>query len=238
MSLPYFFIEQLNNEPQLLLPEETSKHCIQVLRMQQGEQLLLTDGKGTLVTATIINADRKHCVVKIDAKKTAPAPEKKITVAISLLKNASRFEWFLEKATEIGITEIIPLLCKRTEKQYFRTERMQQIVVSAMLQSKQAWLPLLHEPQQFENAITQTAYTTKLIAHCEQEKKFTLNDIAQSPETIMFIGPEGDFTKDEITSALTNNFQPVTLGDTRLRTETAGIVAVTILKNFTKKIKV
>lgn len=231
MSLPYFFADNLSAEDQLTLPAETSKHCIQVLRMQEKEQMILTDGKGKLLTVTILNADRKHCVVKVNSKKLEKKSDRKITIAMSLLKNASRFEWFLEKATEIGISEIIPLICKRTEKQYFRLDRMQQIIVSAMLQSQQSWLPVLHEPTSFDKVIAGRNYTTKLIAHCEEDKKQEIADIRITGNTIILIGPEGDFAVDEIQHALLHNYLPVSLGTTRLRTETAGVVAATLLKN-------
>lgn len=231
MPLPYFFAEGLSAADQLILPEETSKHCIQVLRMQEGEQMILTDGKGKKLTATIVNADRKHCVVKINNSRFERQNKRKITIAMSLLKNTSRFEWFLEKATEIGISEIIPLICKRTEKQYFRSDRMQQIVVSAMLQSQQSWLPVLQEPTSFDKLINGKNYTIKLIAHCEEDKKQEIKDIKAADEAIILIGPEGDFTGDEIQQALQNNYKPVSLGATRLRTETAGVVAITLLRN-------
>lgn len=229
MALPYFFAENLSADEQLILPEETSKHCIQVLRMQQGEQMVLTNGKGTALTATILNADRKHCIVKVNESHYEQKSSRKITIAVSLLKNTSRFEWFLEKATELGISEIIPLICKRTEKQYFRPDRMQQILVSAMLQSQQSWLPLLHEPAPFEKLFINTAYTTKLVAHCEKDKKQEITGITITGSAIILIGPEGDFTPEEIQLALQNNYVPVSLGATRLRTETAGVAAAVLL---------
>ena len=152
MALPFFYIEAIDTAQQLVtLNEETSKHVVQVLRMQVGEQLNLTDGKGNLLTAQISDAHKKQCVVKIQTTSFTPQAPRKTTIAVSLVKNASRFEWFLEKATEIGITEIIPLLCDRTERQHFRYDRMKGILVSAMLQSQQTWMPVLHEPMKFEN---------------------------------------------------------------------------------------
>ncbi|MEP6845941.1 MAG: RsmE family RNA methyltransferase [Panacibacter sp.] len=232
MSLPYFFANTLSAEDQIILPEETSKHCIQVLRMQEAEQMIITDGKGKLLTATILNADRKHCVVKVNAIHQEEQNKRRITIAMSLLKNTSRFEWFLEKATEIGISEIMPLICKRTEKQYFRLDRMRQIVVSAMLQSRQSWLPLLHEPILFDKVAMENPCTTKLIAHCEEEQKQQIAKINTTDKTIILIGPEGDFSPEEIQLAQQKNYIPVSLGTTRLRTETAGIVAATLLKNL------
>lgn len=234
MALPFFYTDAIKTgDAQFVLGEETSKHAIQVLRMQTGEQLLLTDGKGHLFTTEIIDENRKKTIVKVLSEAAQAAPIKKITIAISLVKNSTRFEWFLEKATEIGITEIVPLLCSRTEKQYFRHDRMKNILISAMLQSQQTWLPKLNELTPFNEAINYAAQQ-KLIAHCEEEviKKQLVHTLsAGAMESIIFIGPEGDFTKDEIAAAMEHHFVPVALGNTRLRTETAGVVAATILCN-------
>jgi 16S rRNA (uracil1498-N3)-methyltransferase len=232
MSLPLFYIKDLPVAEILSLNEETSKHIIQVLRMKNGERLNITDGKGNLYTATIINDNKKSCEVTINSKTKTPISSNKIIIAISILKNATRFEWFLEKATEIGVNEIIPLLCERTERTHFRHDRMNGILISAMLQSRQTWLPVLHAPTKYNEAI-KTTCQQKFIAHCEEEKKQSLNNqaIKQSNNKLILIGPEGDFTKQEIELALQNNFVPVTLGNTRLRSETAGVVAATLLCN-------
>lgn len=251
MSLPFFYIEHFDTTASFLkLNEETSKHVVQVLRMQAGEPLHLTDGKGHLITAEIAQADKKHCMVKVKGVRFKAEGERKTSIAISLVKNASRFEWFLEKATELGVSEIIPLICERTERQHFRYERMNGIVVSAMLQSQQVWLPELHEPVKFEDCIRQTSPSdeverskvlsrptetsdggVKLIAHCEETEKQQLSNIQmnQFSKSIILIGPEGDFSSAEIEMALNNNFQPVALGQTRLRTETAGVTAAVLL---------
>lgn len=171
----------------------------------------------------------KKCTVKIIKRQDVARKQQEVSVAISLLKNAGRFEWFLEKATEIGVTEIIPLLCERTEKQHFRYDRMKQIVISAMMQSKQVWLPVLQQPALVSKMIPASNYNTKLIAHCEEEMKNSIADFRKQSSVQILIGPEGDFTRDEITIALENTFQPVTLGETRLRTETAGVVAASVL---------
>jgi len=231
MALPYFFIDTLNPQDAIVLPEETSRHCIQVLRMKAGEQLQLTDGKGNLFTVRISKADKKNCIVAVEEKTYVPPNIKKVSIAISLLKNANRFEWFLEKATEMGVSEVIPLICKRTERQHFRFERMNHILVAAMLQSQQCWLPVLQEPQPFEKIISLSVYAQKLIAHCEETNKKPLRNIAEGNEIQILIGPEGDFTPEEIELALQDHFQPVSLGSTRLRTETAGIVAAALLMN-------
>lgn len=238
MPLPFFYTEEITTTAtQFGLNENTSKHVAQVLRMQNGEQLLLTDGKGNLFTAEIIDDNRKKCVVKILSFTTQAPPVKKITIAISTVKNSTRFEWFLEKATEIGVNEIVPILCTRTEKQHFRHDRMKNILISAMLQSKQTSLPVLHEPikySEYIKSLEENALEQKFIAHCEEEnsKKQLVNKLSSdAKQKLILIGPEGDFTKEEISEALQNDFVAVALGNTRLRTETAGVVAATLLCN-------
>ena len=236
MALPFFYKEDINaNSTVVVLDEDTSKHIVQVLRMQNGEQLQLTNGKGHLFTADIKDDNRKKCIVTIIKKSEIGNHKSKITIAISLLKNTTRFEWFLEKATEIGVTEIIPLICERTEKTTFKMERMKSILVSAMLQSQQCWLPVLHEPVKFTKLWQSSKtlpkldeYQQKFIAHCIDTAKRNLADLNNNSlsSKIILIGPEGDFTTDEIELALQNHFSAVSLGETRLRTETAGIAAV------------
>ncbi|UEG50365.1 16S rRNA (uracil(1498)-N(3))-methyltransferase [Ferruginibacter lapsinanis] len=233
MALPFFYNEEITIAADMVvLNEETSKHIVQVLRMQNGEQLQLTDGKGNLFTAEITDNNRKKCTVKITNISSVPTPASSKAIGISLVKNSHRFEWFLEKATEIGITEIYPLICQRTEKQHFRSDRMKTILISAMLQSQQVWLPILHEPIKYHSLVNQSSHQQKFIAHCENEEdKVQLSVLPSSSlvSTLILIGPEGDFTKEEIASALQKDFIPVALGNTRLRTETAGIVAATLL---------
>src|SRR5215213_10684791 len=154
MDLPFFFVEELNNTT-VVLDENTSKHMINVLRMQKGHEVLLTDGRGKKANATIVDDNRKKCVVEISLIETEEKRKNKVVIAISLIKNSSRFEWFLEKATEIGVSEIIPMICDRTEKQHFRYDRMRNILISAMLQSQQAWLPVLHQPVGFGQLLKQ-----------------------------------------------------------------------------------
>lgn len=224
--LPLFFAEDLK-EKDLILDEETSRHIAQVLRMEVGEKIQLTDGKGLLVDATITNNHKKKCAVIFTNKTTQPQKEKKVTIAISLLKNASRFEWFLEKATELGIAEVVPLLCERTEKQHFRYDRMNGILVSAMLQSHQSWKPVLQQPIKYHDFLQQQTSGNKLIAHCEQTSKIHLKEIGIQSTNVILIGPEGDFSTKEIEAA--HGFIHVSLGDNRLRTETAGVVAAVFL---------
>lgn len=229
-KLPYFFQSQLQEKnKQFTLSEETSKHCVRVLRMQVGEQLQLTSGIGDLCTVEIIDAHKNASVVKQIQYNKLPPKNKQIAIAISPLKNTSRFEWFLEKSTELGISTIIPIICKRTEKQHFKFERMQNILIAAMLQSQQCYVPQLLEAIAVNDFVKQAKQKTKLIAHClEEEKKVIQNFI--DDDVLMMIGPEGDFTPDEIELAIQHQFIPVSLGETRLRTETAGVVAATLLQ--------
>jgi 16S rRNA (uracil1498-N3)-methyltransferase len=247
MTGPLFYITTYSAEQQeVVLDEDNSRHAIQVLRMKIGDPLQLTDGKGTLLAAAVLHDHKKKCVVKIQSVSILPPKSQKVSIAISPLKNASRFEWFLEKATEIGVTEIIPLICERTERQHTRQDRLQHILVSALLQSQQTWLPVLRAPTPFVQWLGAADYTHRLIAHCLEEFRPTedlaawrrrqitvagLPTPAPSPamSSLILIGPEGDFSPAEIASALKEGFVPVTLGENRLRTETAGVVAATLL---------
>ena len=236
MTLPFFYTEFISSADSIVvLNEENSKHIVQVLRMAEGRQINITDGLGTICTAEIVEAHKKKCTVKIIDTLKQIAPAKKVCIAISPVKNSSRFEWFLEKATEIGVTEIVPLICERTEKQYLKYDRLRGILISAMLQSQQSWLPVLHEPIKFEKFVEENKSNHKFIAHCEEQNKTSLKEITGQlsneiiTQSLILIGPEGDFSKEEIAIALQNNFVPISLGQTRLRTETAAMVAATLL---------
>jgi 16S rRNA (uracil1498-N3)-methyltransferase len=232
MQLPFFYHPADIDNNHLVLDELSSRHVVQVLRMKKGEGILITDGRGHRMDAIIEEADKKKCQVLITTTTVVPKPGRHITIAISLLKNAARFEWFLEKSTELGVSNIVPLICERTERQKFRIERMQAICVSAMLQSQQCWLPVLFEPMPFGQYIeATTTEELSFIAHCANHEKMSIN--SQLNTTVsscrIAIGPEGDFTEPEISLAMKERFIPVTLGDTRLRTETAGIAAAVLL---------
>jgi len=236
MALPFFYLTAYNpSETELTLDEDNSRHIVQVLRMQPGDGLRLTDGRGNLLTAVITEDHKKKCRVRIGSVVRQPPSERKVTVAISLLKNASRFEWFLEKATEIGVSGIVPLLCERTEKQHARIDRLRSILVSAMLQSQQAWVPEMPEPVAFSELLGRPQAGGRYIAHCLEAPRPTAslaewrNRGDDRASQLILIGPEGDFSPKEIEAALENGFLPVTLGDNRLRTETAGVVAATLL---------
>jgi 16S rRNA (uracil1498-N3)-methyltransferase len=247
MALPFFYISSYDpGSTELTLDEDNSRHIIQVLRMRIGETLLLTDGKGTLLTAAILDDHKKKCRVRITGATPGPPRQHSVCIAISLLKNASRFEWFLEKATEIGVSQIIPLLCEHTERQQVRLDRLHNILVSAMLQSQQCWLPLLRTPTPFAQFVSDGhGWDTRFIAHCLEAPRPTASltgllrqsnppagpaaSPGQIPSSIILIGPEGDFSPNEVEMALNDRFIPVTLGDNRLRTETAGVVAAALL---------
>jgi 16S rRNA (uracil1498-N3)-methyltransferase len=200
--------------------------------MDIGEQIDITNGKGGLFHATIQVAHKKNAVVSITTSTQTDPPKQKLQLGISLLKNAVRLEWLIEKATEIGVTSITPLVCERTIHERFKTERMQQIIQSAMIQSQQNWLPVLSEPMPFQQFIAKHSAAQKLIAHCEPLDKISIQSIEPSDDLLLLIGPEGDFAPSEIETAIANDFTPIDLGPTRLRTETAGIFALSCLKKF------
>jgi 16S rRNA (uracil1498-N3)-methyltransferase len=182
---------------------------------------------GVTAAAIIQRADKKSLLVSLEEKKEHLPPPYKRVLAISILKNAARFEWMLEKVTEIGISEIIPMISERTERTHFREDRMQQIVISAALQSKQYWMPVLRSPSTFEKIVAEASEEKKYIAHCLDEEKSTLQK--NESDTLLLIGPEGDFTPQEIKHAIEKGFHPVALGSSRLRTETAGVVGSVLM---------
>jgi len=233
MELPFFFEENLPDSENFKLSEESSRHIVQVLRMKEKDELLITNGKGVTLKASLISANKKKAEIQTLGKSLSDRPLHKISIGISLIKNKNRFEWFLEKAVEIGVSEIIPFESARTENHHFRHDRVKSILVSAMLQSQQAWLPEIYEPVKFKNLLSKKSYENKYIAHCIKDKRSLLNELSgnynDNGHTIILIGPEGDFTKEEVEEAIQNKFIPVSLGETRLRTETAGIVAAVLL---------
>jgi 16S rRNA (uracil1498-N3)-methyltransferase len=208
------------------LSEDESKHAVRVLRMGQGDDIQLVDGKGTLFEAIIAEAHPKRC--KILVKHVIADFEKRnyyLHIAISPLKNPDRFEWFLEKATEIGIDEITPLLCERSEKKNLNPERSNRIIESAMKQSVKALHPVLNPLAKFSDFVRSTREEIKLIACCEGERKLIRECYKPGQRVLILIGPEGDFTEEEIASSKPSGFMAITFGESRLRTETAGIVA-------------
>lgn len=234
-QLPYFYETDIQPEStRFTLSEVTSKHCVQVLRMEAGDALQLTDGKGLLATAELTIAHKKHSQVAIKGFTQEPPTDRPISIAIAPTKSIHRIEWTLEKLTEIGIQEIILMRTQRTERTTVKPERLQQILISATLQSRQVFVPKLTGLINFEDLLGQYKdFTHKWIAHCQQtgNKKY-LSRANRGESNLILIGPEGDFSDQEINQALApeNRFEPVTLGNTRLRTETAGLVAGVLLK--------
>ena len=226
-----FYAKELQpSADQYIMDEPTSKYCIQVLRHTMGDSITLTDGRGGKYQARITDDNRKKCIVKVTDYTLVPLPAAPVKIAIAFTKNTSRIEWFLEKATEIGIQMIIPLISQRTEKEKFRADRFESILVSAMLQSRQYYLPELTAPAAFETLVSTPPASQLLIAHCLPEQKAHLwQAMLPGKDSLLLIGPEGDFTPAEITSALEKGFIPVSLGENRLRTETAGVVGCTMM---------
>jgi 16S rRNA (uracil1498-N3)-methyltransferase len=233
MPVPYFYEPSLTiGVNQFTLSPETSKHCVQVLRMQEGVNIDITNGVGDIFNATIQSAHKANSLVTIQRHQSIAASKQKITLGISLLKNAVRLEWLFEKATEMGIYQIVPLICERTIHERFKMDRMQNIIQSAMIQSQQAWLPSLSEPIALNAFMQQQKASVNLIAHCEPSEKKNIKEIVALDDVNILIGPEGDFSSSEIATAISNNYTPIQLGPTRLRTETAGIFALSVLKIF------
>ncbi len=237
--LPYFYQQQLEERTGAFqLDEEASHHCTQVLRMKEGAGLLLTNGRGLSATAIITAASRKRTQVEVKAVENQILAAARFGLAIAFTKNKSRNEWLLEKATETGIAHIFPVITKRGEKDKINPERLNNILVSAMLQSQQVYLPQLHEAQPLAGLIStaDALFPQKFIAHCEsgQERNSYWNALTTGQNTLVLVGPEGDFTEEEITMSLNAGFKAVSFGSNRLRTETAGLYACTVFnaKNY------
>lgn len=211
---------------QISFSKDESKHIVKVLRKNSGDQLQITNGKGWLFIAEITNADIKNCVASIISKSFEPARNYKVHLAVAPTKMNDRYEWFLEKATEIGVDTIAPIICDHSERKVVKMDRFEKILQSAMKQSLHYYMPVLEETVMFKDFVTQPFNGQKFIAHCEETERTSLKNALQ-PETdvLILIGPEGDFSSNEIKAAIALGFKPVTLGNTRLRTETAAIVA-------------
>ncbi len=210
------------------LEEQESKHIIRVLRMKCGDTIMLTDGAGKMCTGELVNEDPRRCEVRIkEVQEDFGKRCFQLHVAIAPTKNINRFEWFLEKATEIGIDEITPLICSRSERKVIKTERLYKVITAAMKQSVKAYLPLLNEATSFKEFVTAKHDGQKFIAYVEEGEHPSLKSLYNVPgDATILIGPEGDFSPEEVELARENGFDVVSLGNSRLRTETAGVVAV------------
>ena len=205
---------------------EESKHIIKVLRKREGDNLFVTNGLGFLFKTEIILASDSKCQVKIVSSEKGEALKYHLHLAVAPTKMNDRFEWFLEKATEIGVSEITPILCDHSERKIIKTDRFDKIIQSAMKQSLHYYLPKLNEPIAFKDFIKQENTGLNLIAHCEETDKKSLKEVVQpNQDATILIGPEGDFSEKEIKLALENNYLAVMLGNTRLRTVTAAVIA-------------
>lgn len=209
--------------------ETESRHLTQVLRRKVGDTVQLTDGQGHLFSGEIIEVGKRTCVVGIQQTTTNfEARPFRLHIAIAPTKNMDRFEWFLEKATEIGIDEITPLICKRSERTVVKTDRLKGVLASAMKQSLKAFLPIINEAVDYQQFMKQKfgGSDQKFIAYCNDAERHPLSKMYEKPKNcVLLIGPEGDFTEAEVAMAFKQNFVGVSLGNSRLRTETAGVVA-------------
>jgi len=221
-----FYIADLTGNS-IQLSTEESRHSIRVLRLKKGDHVKLLDGKGSAFDAIIQVPDANSCILEIvNRENYQNSRPYHLTIAIAPTKNLDRFEWFLEKSTEIGIDRIVPIICQHSERKAIKTERMDKILIAAMKQSDQIFLPELTTQTSLKELVNQKFDGDKLIAHCESgEKSLLKNSITPGSNVLILIGPEGDFDPSEIKLALEKGFIPVSLGSSRLRTETAGIVA-------------
>ena len=224
----FYNAEITSNTKQFTFDKTESRHIVRVLRKNEGDQIQITNGKGQLFTSKIEIANDKKCLVNIVSVENYKKHwNYYLHIAIAPTKLNDRFEWFLEKATEIGIDEITPIICDHSERKILKTDRMEKIIHAAAKQSLKYHFPKLNNPITFKEFINSTFEGQLFIAHCEETTKKSLKTvIKQNQKTTILIGPEGDFSSKEIEQSLVHNFIPVSLGESRLRTETAGLVAV------------
>ncbi len=224
-----FYAPDISINP--ILPESESQHCVKVLRMKSGDFIEVIDGKGYRYECQIIDAHAKKTLVKIINSENIPLSwNNNITIAVAPTKNMDRMEWLIEKLTEVGINNIVPLKCRYSERKEIKLERMEKIAISAMKQSLKAVLPKIEQMTTISDFIKNYDATQKFIAYCSPSIPRLLFSKEYKPnkDTIILIGPEGDFSIDEITHAINNGYKPISLGDNRLRTETAALVSCQI----------
>ena len=218
--------------PEYTLSEEESRHCVKVLRLREGDELHLADGRGTLYRCAVVDPHPKHCSVRVvDAQEEFERLSYHLVMGVAPTKNNDRYEWFLEKATEVGVGEFIPVESEHSERRVFKPERGEKVITSAMKQSLKAYHPELHPMTPFREVVTRAFDGRKFIAHCdtprsEDGKKYLASTLRKGENALILIGPEGDFSPSEIDLAIANGFEEITLGTQRLRTETAAVSAV------------
>lgn len=233
MNVPFFYSAALRaSDTDHVLDETASRHCVQVLRRVAGDPVALTDGNGAYFQGVITVADKRKCQVSITAKDYRERPAPRLAIGIGFTKQSARMEWFVEKAAEIGISDIYPLDCARGERARINRSRLDHVLVAAMLQSQRVYLPELHAPQTMAQMMAEGShFRRRFIAHCIAGPKVSLPAaLAPGEDALVLIGPEGDFTPEEIALAQDGEFLPLSLGDSRLRTETAGVVAVALMQ--------
>lgn len=227
----------------LTLPEEESRHCARVLRLVEGDEIEVIDGAGTLYMCRIVMAHAKHCGVEIISQQVCPPHwGSKIMIAVAPTKNLDRMEWMAEKCTEMGVDRITPLLCRHSERKVLKTERLHKIMVAAMKQSLKAQMPRLDEMMPIESLIEEDFDGQRFIAYCDEslprdERKSLAQVYDPSLDAMVMIGPEGDFDPQEVEAALNAGFIPVTLGESRLRTETAALMSVATIHTIKQEKK-
>ncbi|HOW24610.1 MAG TPA: 16S rRNA (uracil(1498)-N(3))-methyltransferase [Bacteroidales bacterium] len=225
-----FFTPDIGSADHYLLNEEESRHCSRVLRLKKGDHIFLTDGKGALFETEVDSESQKRTMVRIINSIPGPdARNYRLHVGIAPTKNLNRLEWFLEKATEIGIDEITPLICEHAERKSVPTDRMYRIMIAAMKQSLKTTLPVLHEPSRFSSFIKEPYDKVKFIAHYDQANQHLKDNDTKGKDVIVLVGPEGDFSQGELHLASEEGFKAVNLGSSRLRTETAGVVVCSLI---------
>jgi len=224
-----FYTPDITNDKNYTLCESESKHAIRVLRLKIGDSIHLVDGKGTFYKANVKSDNPKKCEVEIVNTTKEEYSKPNLHIAIAPTKNNDRTEWFIEKCTEVGITQITPILCKHSERKKIKQERFEKTAISAMKQSLKATLPLVNELTNFKTIVDQGFDGKKYIAHCYNENQKHFKDLYKKGEnSLILIGPEGDFSQEEVALAIEYGFEPITFGESRLRTETAGVIACTI----------
>ena len=216
--------------PEYMLSEEESRHAVKVLRLEAGDTLHITDGRGNLYRCEVASAHQKHCLVRVvEHFEEFEKMPYNLTMAVAPTKNIDRYEWFLEKATEIGVTEFIPLIGEHSERKTIKHEREEKVITSAVKQSLKAYHPMLAELTSFAELMKREFAGRKFIAHCGdavKEKRYLASTLRKGEDALVLIGPEGDFSPTEVALAVANGFEEITLGTQRFRTETAAVVAV------------
>lgn len=219
--------------PRYTLPEEESRHCVRVLRLGAGDPLHLTDGRGNLYRCEVEEPDARRCVVRVrETLADYGRLPYRLTMAVAPTKHIERFEWFLEKATEVGIEAVVPLDCERSERRILKPEREQKVLIAAMKQSLKACLPTLHPLTPLREVLERPFAGRRFIAHCGapvRRKGYLPDLLHRGEEALVLIGPEGDFSPEEVALAVERGFEEITLGDQRLRTETAAVAATVMV---------